>query len=42
MAKTAAAILIDRLIELAIARFNDKPRSQTAIDSRLLKSSNEE
>src|SRR5947209_1347507 len=29
--------LIDRLVELAIERFNDKQRSQTAIDSRLLK-----
>src|SRR5438445_9649292 len=28
--------LIDRLVELAIERFNDKQRSQTAIDSRLL------
>jgi D-alanine-D-alanine ligase len=28
--------LIERLIELAIERFNDKQRSQTAIDSRLL------
>jgi D-alanine-D-alanine ligase len=29
--------LIERLVELAIERFNDKQRSQTAIDSRLLK-----
>ena len=29
--------LIDRLVELAIERFNDKQRSQTAIDSHLLK-----
>ncbi len=36
------ARLIDRLIELAIERFNDKQRSQTAIDSRLLKASNDE
>ena len=28
--------LIERLIELAIERFNDRQRSQTAIDSRLL------
>ncbi|GAC1479529.1 MAG: hypothetical protein PVSMB9_03250 [Candidatus Dormibacteria bacterium] len=28
--------LVDRLIELAIERFQDKQRSQTAIDSRLL------
>jgi len=28
--------LIERLVELAIERFNDKQRSQTAIDSRLL------
>jgi D-alanine-D-alanine ligase len=28
--------LIERLIDLAIERFNDKQRSQTAIDSRLL------
>jgi D-alanine-D-alanine ligase len=28
--------LIERLVELAIDRFNDKQRSQTAIDSRLL------
>jgi D-alanine-D-alanine ligase len=31
------ARLIDRLVELAVERFNDKQRSQTAIDSRLLK-----
>jgi D-alanine-D-alanine ligase len=31
------AKLIDRLVELAVERFNDKQRSQTAIDSRLLK-----
>jgi D-alanine-D-alanine ligase len=30
--------LIERLVELAIERFNDKQRSQTAIDSRLLES----
>jgi D-alanine-D-alanine ligase len=30
--------LIERLVELAIERFNDKQRSQTAIDSRLLQS----
>jgi D-alanine-D-alanine ligase len=30
--------LIERLVELAIERFNDKQRSQTAIDSRLLPS----
>lgn len=36
------ARLIDRLIELAIERFNDKQRSQTAIDSRLLKAANQE
>jgi D-alanine-D-alanine ligase len=30
------ARLIDRLVELALERFNDKQRSQTAIDSRLL------
>jgi D-alanine-D-alanine ligase len=29
--------LIERLVDLAIERFNDKQRSQTAIDSRLLK-----
>lgn len=34
--------LIERLVELAIERFNDKQRSQTAIDSRLLKPGNEE
>ena len=28
--------LVDRLIELALERFQDKQRSQTAIDSRLL------
>jgi len=28
--------LIERLVELAIERFNDKQRSQTAIDTRLL------
>ena len=31
--------LIERLIELAIERFKDKQRSQTAIDSRLLEAS---
>lgn len=36
------ARLIDRLIELAIERFNDKQRSQTAIDSRLLKAPRDE
>jgi D-alanine-D-alanine ligase len=30
--------LIERLIDLAIERFNDKQRSQTAIDTKLLKS----
>jgi D-alanine-D-alanine ligase len=30
--------LIERLVDLAIERFNDKQRSQTAIDSRLLQS----
>ena len=34
--------LIERLVELAIERFNDKQRSQTAIDSRLLKSGDDE
>jgi D-alanine-D-alanine ligase len=34
--------LIDRLVELAIERFNDKQRSQTAIDSRLLPSGPDE
>jgi D-alanine-D-alanine ligase len=33
--------LIERLIELAIERFQDKQRSQTAIDSRLLKAPTE-
>ena len=33
--------LIERLVELAIERFQDKQRSQTAIDSRLLKASAE-
>jgi D-alanine-D-alanine ligase len=28
--------LIERLVDLAIERFNDKQRSQTAIDTRLL------
>ena len=28
--------LIERLVDLAIERFNDRQRSQTAIDSRLL------
>jgi len=28
--------LIERLVDLAIERFNDKQRSQTAIDSRIL------
>jgi D-alanine-D-alanine ligase len=31
--------LIERLVDLALERFNDKQRSQTAIDSRLLPSS---
>jgi len=31
------AQLLERLIALAIERFQDKQRSQTAIDSRLLK-----
>lgn len=35
------ARLIDRLIELAIERFKDKQRSQTAVDSRLLQPSND-
>jgi D-alanine-D-alanine ligase len=30
--------LIERLVELAIERFNDKQRSQTAIDTKLLES----
>jgi D-alanine-D-alanine ligase len=30
--------LIERLVDLAIERFNDKQRSQTAIDTKLLKS----
>ena len=34
--------LIERLIELAIERFDDKQRSQTAIDSRLLEAATEE
>jgi D-alanine-D-alanine ligase len=34
--------LIERLIELAVERFNDKQRSQTAIDSRLLEASSGE
>jgi D-alanine-D-alanine ligase len=34
--------LIERLVELAIERFNDKQRSQTAIDSRLLKAERDE
>ena len=34
--------LIERLVELAIERFNDKQRSQTAIDSRLLKPEGDE
>ncbi|HET9849032.1 MAG TPA: D-alanine--D-alanine ligase family protein [Candidatus Dormibacteraeota bacterium] len=33
--------LIERLVELAVERFNDKQRSQTAIDSRLLKAGND-
>ena len=33
--------LIERLVELAIERFNDKQRSQTAIDSRLLEPESE-
>lgn len=33
--------LIERLIELAVERFNDKQRSQTAIDSRLLEAPKE-
>jgi hypothetical protein len=28
--------LIERLVDLAIERFNDKQRSQTAIDTRIL------
>lgn len=35
------ARLIDRLIDLAIERFKDKQRSQTAVDSRLLQPSND-
>jgi len=34
--------LIERLVELAIERFNDKQRSQTAIDSRLLEPGRDE
>ncbi len=34
--------LVERLVELAIERFNDKQRSQTAIDSRLLDAGDEE
>jgi D-alanine-D-alanine ligase len=34
--------LIERLVDLAIERFNDKQRSQTAIDSRLLDSGQNE
>lgn len=34
--------LVERLVELAIERFNDKQRSQTAIDSRLLKPGSDE
>jgi hypothetical protein len=30
--------LIERLVDLAIERFNDKQRSQTAIDTKLLTS----
>jgi hypothetical protein len=30
--------LIERLVDLAIERFNDKQRSQTAIDTKLLES----
>ena len=34
--------LIERLVDLAIERFNDKQRSQTAIDSKLLKAGADE
>ena len=34
--------LVERLIELAIERFDDKQRSQTAIDSRLLETATDE
>ncbi|TMF62890.1 MAG: D-alanine--D-alanine ligase [Chloroflexi bacterium] len=34
--------LIERLVDLAIERFNDKQRSQTAIDSRLLEPETEQ
>ena len=34
--------LIERLVDLAIERFNDKQRSQTAIDTRLLKGGGDE
>lgn len=34
--------LIERLVDLAIERFHDKQRSQTAIDTRLLESGTNE
>jgi D-alanine-D-alanine ligase len=34
--------LIERLVDLAIERFNDKQRSQTAIDTKLLKTGADE
>jgi D-alanine-D-alanine ligase len=34
--------LLERLVELAVERFNDKQRSQTAIDTRLLEASSGE
>ena len=34
--------LIERLVELAIERFNDKQRSQTAIDTKILKAGTDE
>ena len=36
------ARLIERLVDLAIERFNDKQRSQTAIDTKLLKGGDDE
>ena len=34
--------LIERLVDLAIERFNDKQRSQTAIDTRILQTGTDE
>jgi D-alanine-D-alanine ligase len=34
--------LIERLVDLAIERFNDKQRSQTAIDTKLLEGGTKE